>query len=73
MNTRSESQIKSQQKYRKRNPVAVANATRRYREKNVDKYMAYNRKSALKHYHANKNYIDIENMATTFKRLFLEY
>lgn len=63
----------AQKRYRQKNPQAVINATKKYREKNKENYMAYNRKSALKFYHYNKNYINIDNMATTFKRLFIEY
>ena len=51
--------------------ASLKRAQEKYRIKNKQKYLEYNRKARMKHYYSNKNYRDVDDMSKAFWLLFL--
>ena len=51
----------AQRKYQQKAPRAMVECKQRYRDKNIEQYKAYNRKSAAKYYMLNRNYQALES------------
>ena len=49
---------------------AMKRAQAKYRLNNRQKYLEYNKKARLKYYHHTKNYRHIDDMRSSFARLF---
>ncbi len=57
---KSEAQRLSQQKYQRSKPQAMIDCKQRYRDKKVENYKEYSKKSSAKYYMLTKNYKQIE-------------
>ena len=51
----------AQRRYQQKAPQAMVECKQRYRERNVEAYRAYGRKSAAKYYMMNRNYQALES------------
>ena len=51
----------AQRRYQQKAPMAMVECKQRYRERNVEAYRAYGRKSAAKYYMLNRNYQALES------------
>ena len=50
--------------------ASLKKAQQKYRSKNKQKYLEYNRKARLKHYYNTKNYQNVDDMHKSFTHLF---
>jgi hypothetical protein len=53
---KTQAQKDAQRKYQKKAPRAMVECKQRYRDKNVEKYLEYGRKSSNKQYYMTRNY-----------------
>jgi hypothetical protein len=68
---KTQAQKDAQRKYQQKAPRAMIECKQRYRDKNIEKYLEYGRKSAAKYYLMNRNYQAIETtMGTCIFMLF---
>ena len=58
--TKTQAEKDAQRRYQQKAPMAMVECKQRYRDKNIEQYLAYGRKSASKHYYMTRNYQLIE-------------
>ena len=59
---KSEEQKASQKRYKKKTPKAMVDCKQRYRDKNVEAYKAYAKKSSAKYYAMTRNYQALDSI-----------
>ena len=59
--TKTQAEKDAQRRYQQKAPLAMVECKQRYRDRNVEAYLAYGRKSASKHYYMTRNYQAIDS------------